>query len=147
MNRLLHNDPSGSVSGTAPAEPGASCGCQSPAIAASEPSAPHPIAAHHFVGDVTRRHPETINTLVAMGFAPARFGALRRTILKRVTLAHAAAQARVPLAHMLRALNAQIGAPDAPAPMFGACCGRGQCPCEARQADAAAVDRRCEAMP
>jgi len=86
--------------------------------------APSRLAAHHTVGETVGWYPETIETLAAMGFAPIRNPALRRTLARRVTLAQAAAIGRVPLADLLGALNERIGAADHEGEPRASCGGR-----------------------
>lgn len=81
----------------------------------AEDARPPRLASHHFVADVVRWYPQTVDVLVGLGFTPIRNPMIRRTLARRVTLAQASLMGRVPLSTLLDAVNAAIDAPPAEA--------------------------------
>ncbi|MFA9478744.1 DUF1858 domain-containing protein [Phycisphaerales bacterium AB-hyl4] len=92
---------------------------------------PARLASYHFVADVVRWYPQTIEVLARVGFTPIRSALLRATLARRITLAQAAMIGRVPLATLLEVLNDAIDAPpESDAAPAAACSGLcHQCSC------------------
>jgi hypothetical protein len=65
-----------------------------------------PIEAGHLVGEVLDRHPELLETFLALGFRPLANPLLRRTVARRVSIRQACRQLGLIDADVVAALNA-----------------------------------------
>jgi hypothetical protein len=64
-----------------------------------------PIEAGHVVGEVLDRHPELLETFVALGFRPLSNPVLRNTVARHVSVGQACRQLALAPAEVVAALN------------------------------------------